>query len=174
MVLENLVPWRRGTSMTSSPFSSSPLASLSSLQHEMNRMFNNMWAAPSLLSQTSHLRDESSTHFYPDVEICEEDGHIEVSAEIPGVSEKDIDVTLSPDGNTLSIKGEKKISKTKSEKDYYCAERAYGAFRRTMTLPSPVNPDKVDAKFRNGVLEIKLSKIDDSSRRVKHIDIKTA
>jgi HSP20 family protein len=134
-------------------------------------MFNNMWSSPSLLSHEG-LSDEAA-FFYPDVEIAETDGHIEVSAEIPGVSEKDIDVTLSPDGTTLSIKGEKKLSKEKREKDYYCAERSYGAFRRTMTLPCPVNPDKVDAKFQHGVLEIKLNKQDDTSKGLKHIAVKS-
>jgi HSP20 family protein len=118
--------------------------------------------------------EEGPSLFYPDIEMSETNGHIEISAELPGVSEKDIDVTLSPDGQTLVIKGEKKLTKEKKEKDYYCAERSYGAFRRTMSLPSSVNPDKVDAKFRNGVLEIKLNKVDDTSKGMKHIDIKAS
>jgi HSP20 family protein len=171
MAIENLVPWRRSSSLTPSAVPSSPLSSISSLQREMNRMFNNLWTSPPMISQ---IGEESTSFFYPDVEMSETDGHIEVSAELPGVSEKDIDVTLSPDGNTLSIKGEKKIAKEKKEKDYYCAERTYGAFRRTMSLPATVNSDKVDAKFRNGVLEIKLNKVDDKSKGIKHIDIKAS
>jgi HSP20 family protein len=135
-------------------------------------MFNNIWSEPSL-SRGGAL-EEGAGFFYPDVEMSETNGHIEISAELPGVTDKDIDVTLSPDGTTLAIKGEKKLSKEKKEKDYYCAERSYGAFRRTMSLPTPVNPDKVDAKFHHGVLEIKLTKVDDSSKGVKHIDIKAS
>ena len=112
--------------------------------------------------------------FSPEVEMSETDGHIEVSAEIPGVTEKDIDVTISADGSTLSIRGEKKLAKEVREKDYYCAERVYGEFRRTLPLPCPVNQDKVEAKFHNGVLEINLTKADASARGVKHIDIKTS
>ena len=137
----------------------------------MNRMFNNIWSSPSFVSQGSML-DEVSSLFRPDVEMSETNGHIEVTVELPGVSEKDIDVTLSADGKYLGISGEKKLSKEKKETDYYCAERVYGAFRRTMSLPSSVNPDKVDAKFHHGVLEIKLDKVDDASKGVKHIDIK--
>ena len=169
MAFEKLVPWRQSGSLTSSPFlnPSESFTSLSSLQSEMNRMFNNMWSSPT----PSILAEEGMPFFHPDVEMSETNGHIEVSAELPGVSEKDIDVTLTPDGKTLSIKGEKRISKEKKEKDYYCAERAYGTFRRTMTLPATVNPDKVEAKFRNGVLEITLNKME-SSKSLKHIDIK--
>jgi HSP20 family protein len=136
----------------------------------MNRMFNNMWSSSPLASQIAPGTE--ATFFHPEVEMSETNGHIDVSAEIPGVSEKDIDLTLSPDGTTLSIKGEKKLSKEKKDKDYYYAERSYGEFRRTMTLPCPVNPDKVDAKFHNGVLEVKLTKVEDSSKGVKRIAIK--
>lgn len=110
--------------------------------------------------------------FIPDVEMSETDGHIHVSAEIPGVSEKDLDITLSPDGTTLSIRGEKKLVKEKQEKDYYCAERTYGEFRRTLAMPSAVKQDGVVAKFTNGVLEIDLTKSDPSSKGIKHIPIK--
>jgi HSP20 family protein len=110
--------------------------------------------------------------------MSETDGHIEVSAEIPGVSEKDIDLTISADGTSLSIRGEKKLAKNKQEKkqekkDYYCAERAYGEFRRTVALPTEVDPDEVEAKFHNGVLEIVLTKADASSK-VKHIAVKAS
>lgn len=170
MNLESLVPWRRNTSLVSDPFSSEPLTSISSLQREMNRMFNNIWSTPSMASRIAPSTE--AAFFHPEVEMSETNGHIEVSAEIPGVTEKDIDLTLSPDGKTLALKGVKKLSKEKKDKDYYYAERSYGEFRRTMTLPSPVNPDKVDAKFHNGVLEIKLTKVEDSSKGVKRIAIK--
>ena len=162
MAFEKLVPWRQSTPP------SDPFTSLSSLQSEMNRMFNNMWSSPT----PSTVVEEGMTFFHPDVEMSETDGHIEVSAELPGVSEKDIDVTLTPDGKTLSIKGEKKTSKETKEKDYYFAERTYGSFRRTMSLPAAANPDKVEAKFRNGVLEITLNKMESSSKGLKHIAIK--
>ncbi len=170
MTLESLVPWRRNTSLLSSdPFSSEPMSAMSSLQREMNRMFNNIWSTPTL-GRPSQLQ-QAGVVFYPDVEVSETDGHIEVSAEIPGVSEKDIDLTISADGTSLSIRGEKKLAKEKKEKDYYCAERVYGEFRRTVTLPCAVDQDKVEAKFHNGVLEIDLTKTDASSK-VKRIAIK--
>ena len=168
MAFEKLVPWRRSIPAISS---ADPFTSLSSLQNEMNRMFNNIWSSPDLPTPMSSLSDETTGIFYPDVEMSETDGHIEVSAELPGVTEKDIAVTLTPDGNTLSIKGEKRTSKEKKEKDYYCAERSYGSSRRTMSLPATVNADKVKAKLRDGVLEVTLEKMEPSSKGVKHIQI---
>jgi HSP20 family protein len=138
-------------------------------------MFNNIWSAPGVIPRNPQLRQDAGTFFSPDVEMSETNGHIEVSAEIPGVSEKDIDLTISQDGTSLSLRGEKKLSKKKEdkEKDYYCAERVYGEFRRTVALPCAVDQDKVEAKFRNGVLEVKLTKTDASSK-VKHIPIKAS
>ncbi len=173
MTIENLVPWRRSTSLAQAPLSATAFPSISSLQREMNRMFNTIWSAsPSLAPQSSLLAEDGSIAFYPEVEMSETDGHIDISAELPGVDEKDIDVMLSQDGNLLTIKGEKKFSKEKQDKDYYCAERSYGVFRRTMSLPTTVNADKVNAKFKNGVLEISLTKVADAAKGVKHIEIK--
>ena len=175
MAFESLVPWRRNTSLIGSdPFGTDPLSPLSSLQREMNRMFNNIWSAPSAMPRSSQLQQSAAgTFFYPDIEMSETDGHIELSAEIPGVSEKDIDLTISQDGKSLSLRGEKKLATEKKEQDYYCAERVYGEFRRTMALPCAVDQDKVEARFHNGVLEVKLTKSDPVSN-VKHIPVKAS
>ena len=175
MAFESLVPWRRrNTSLIGAdPFGTDSLSPFTSLQREMNRMFDNIWSDPSSMSRNPQLRQGAEAFFYPDVEMSETDGHIEVSAEIPGVSEKDIDLTISQDGTSLSLRGEKKLAKEKKEQDYYCAERVYGEFRRTVALPSAVDQNKVDARFHNGVLEVKLTKTDPSSN-VKHIPVKAS
>lgn len=174
MAFENLVPWRRSSSLVGSdPFGTDPLSPFSSLQREMNRMFDNIWSTPGATSMSPQLRQDAGAFFYPDIEMSETDGHIDVSAEIPGVSEKDIDLTISQDGTQLSLRGEKKLAKEKKEQDYYCAERVYGEFRRTVALPCAVNQDKVDARFHNGVLEVKLTKMDPSSN-VKRIPVKAS
>ena len=173
-MIENLVPWRRTTALTSDPFVSEPLSTISSLQREMNRMFNNLWAGPSIGQRRSAFSEVQGMTFVPDIEMSESDGHIFVSAEIPGVSEKDIDVTLSPDGTMLSIRGEKKLAKEKREKDYYCSEREYGEFVRSLSLTTPVDENKIGAKFHNGVLEIDLTKAEGASQGVKHIPVKSS
>lgn len=171
MAFESLVPWRRNTSLAGTdPLGSDPF---SSLQREMNRMFNNFWMTPGPMQKGSPLGQTAGVSFLPDIEMSETNGYIEVSAEIPGVSEKDIELTISQDGSSLSIRGEKKVAKGKKEKekDYYCAERVYGEFKRTLELPCAVDQDKVQAKFSNGVLEVKLTKTD-ASPNVKRIPIK--
>jgi len=172
MSIESLIPWRRQTSLASRPMTEEFFPSITSIQREMNRMFNSIGAFDAVAPRLTAFGEEASGFFYPEIEMSESANRIEVTAELPGVSEKDIDVTLSPDGTSLSIKGEKKSSTEEQEKDYYYAERSYGAFRRTMSLPSPVNPDKVDARFKNGVLSISLKKSGAGAKAAKHIDIK--
>jgi HSP20 family protein len=79
-----------------------------------------------------------------------------VSAELPGMDDEDIEVSLSRD--VLTISGEKKQEKEEKGRDYYRAERSYGSFRRSIPLPAEVNADKVDAVFSKGVLTITLPK----------------
>jgi len=88
----------------------------------------------------------------PSVDIAESDKEITVTAELPGMSEKDVEVLLS-DG-LLTIKGEKKAEKEEKKKNYYMAERSYGSFERSFRLPESVVQDKVSASFENGVLTV--------------------
>ncbi len=94
--------------------------------------------------------------FTPNVDIKDEETRITIEAELPGVSEKDVEVTLS--GDSLIIRGEKKLETEEKEKDYYRVERSYGSFRRSIPLPVEVDGDNVKATFRNGILSITLPK----------------
>jgi len=96
----------------------------------------------------------------PRIDVSETGTELRLTVELPGVEEKDVDVSLS--GNQLTIKGEKK-SEQEDKKDedgrvFHRVERSYGAFQRTMTVPFDVDPDKVSAQFRDGVLTITLPK----------------
>ena len=106
----------------------------------------------------------------PLIDVTESDATIEVTAEIPGVDEKDIDVSLNDD--VLTIKGEKKSETKTEEKDYRMVERAYGAFERSIRLPCQVKEDKIDAAFKNGVLTVKLPKSPEAKEKVKKIAVK--
>jgi len=79
-----------------------------------------------------------------------------VKAEVPGMKEEDIDVSVV--GDTLIIRGEKKAEAEVKEEDYYCCERSYGSFFRSVALPSTVDAKKIEASYDNGVLEITLPK----------------
>lgn len=111
----------------------------------------------------------SADRWFPSVDISEGKKEITVKAEIPGVEAKDIDISLS--GKLLTIKGEKKHEKEEKEENYYRMERSYGSFNRTIELPAEVDPEKVDASYKKGVLKIELKKTRESE--TKKIEIKS-
>ncbi len=101
----------------------------------------------------------------PDIDVCETDQEVRICAELPGVSEDDIDLSLSDD--MLTIRGEKKFERKDEKENYHFTERAYGTFQRALRLPYPVDPDKVRADFDNGVLTVTLPKGPEQDRNRK-------
>jgi len=92
----------------------------------------------------------------PAIEVFDKEDKFVVKAEVPGMKEDDIDVSVV--GDTLTIRGEKKAETEVKEEDYYCCERSYGSFSRSIALPSHVDANKIDADYENGVLEVSLPK----------------
>ena len=88
--------------------------------------------------------------------MAENDNAYIVTAELPGIDPKDIDISL--EGNVLTLRGEKKEESEKKDKNYHRVERRYGSFVRSLTLPAEVNADKIEADYRNGLLEVTLPK----------------
>ena len=107
----------------------------------------------------------------PAVSVAETNDTFEVTAELPGVDEKDINVSL--DDNQLVISGEKKAESTKEEKDWHVQERSYGSFYRSMSLPFEPEDGAVDAHFDKGVLHLTIKKPAKAIKTTKTIDIKT-
>jgi HSP20 family protein len=107
----------------------------------------------------------------PRIDVVEGKDGIEVTAELPGVDEKDIDLTLA--NRTLTIKGEKKSERNEAdkEKNWHFVERSYGAFSRSIALPYDPDPSKVEAKFDKGVLHVRLPKPADMAKKEKKIEI---
>jgi HSP20 family protein len=102
----------------------------------------------------------------PSVDIEEKDNEIVVKADIPGVSEKDLEVRL--ENNTLTLKGERKFEKEDKQKGYHRIERGYGSFVRSFALPAAVDADKVQAHYKDGVLTVTLPKTEAAkARKVK-------
>jgi HSP20 family protein len=93
-----------------------------------------------------------------------------VTAELPGARPEDIEISLS-DG-VLTVKGEKKTEKEDKQKNYHMMERSYGAFQRSFRLPTEVDPDKVEARFENGLLKITLLKAPQAQSKVRKIEVK--
>lgn len=105
----------------------------------------------------------------PSVDIAETDKSYDVTADLPGVSEKDINVELKDD--VLTVSGEKKEESEKKEKDYRLSERRFGSFKRSFRLPSGVDEEKVSAKFKDGVLKVVLPKTAEAQTKSRKIEI---
>lgn len=105
------------------------------------------------------------------VDVHEGDKHVEVTVELPGIEEKDLELTLHRD--SLTIKGEKKQESEKKEGNFHRVERSYGSFQRTIALPCEVEDEKAEANYKKGVLHVKLPKKKDSGQERKKISIKS-
>ena len=103
----------------------------------------------------------------PLVDVIDKKDSILVKAELPGVDKKDVKISLSE--NILTIRGERKEEKEIKKEDYYCCERAFGTYSRTIALPVEVDKTKAKATFKNGILEITLPKIEET--KTKEIEI---
>ena len=135
-----LTPWRRRSGELTKPYRD--------IYDFMDRFFSR---APF---------GEFTTEWVPSVDVSETDGEITVRAELPGMDSKDLDVNVA--GDLLSIKGEKKEEEEKKDKGYYFSESYFGSFQRNIRLPSEVQSDKVQAKFKDGILNITLPKSEET------------
>jgi HSP20 family protein len=106
------------------------------------------------------------------VDVAETEKTLEVTAELPGVNEKEIDVSLV--GDMLTIKAEKKSDKEEKTKDYHLVERTYGTFERSMRLPFKADPAKIEAKFDKGVLKLVVQKPAEAQTKTQKIEVKAA
>jgi HSP20 family protein len=172
MAIGNLVPWRWGSlrSFDEDRSFDGFRAEMDSLHRSIDRLFADAWGgnfAPSLLSETW-----TTGKITPSLDVGEDDKSFRVSVELPGMSDKDVAVTV--DDRTLTIRGEKKEEKEKKDKDVFRRERAYGSFRRTIELPANIDSAKIEAKFKDGVLTIDLPKTKEAQERVKQIPVKAA
>ena len=148
---------------------------LSSFRREFDRLFDDFTAvsgqrAGSILSAEPFGRSEFGLGQLPAVDIVEHDKDYQVTAELPGMGEKDIDVKFA-DG-VLTIKGEKKEESEEQQKDYYRSERRFGAFQRSFRVPDGVDGDKIEANVKDGVLTVLLPKSSEAQKREKKLQIK--
>lgn len=142
-----------------------------SLHREIDKVFNEFtrgFAVP------VHGREERNGGLVlsPRIDVSETDTAVEVTAELPGVSDEELDVSLSD--NVLTIKGEKTSEKEETKKDYHLVERSYGAYQRSIRLPCEVDQEKIDAKFDKGVLTIVLPKSPETKAKTQKISVTSA
>ncbi len=150
-----------------------------SLRREVNQLFEDFdrgsWMSPfsgSIFEIEPFWRREVAWGTAPSVDIVEKDNAYEVTAELPGMDEKNVEVKLANGG--LTIKGEKREEKEEKKKDYYLHERHFGSFERCFAVPEGVETDKVEASFKKGVLTVTLPKKPEAQKREKKIEIKAA
>ncbi|MGA1846994.1 Hsp20/alpha crystallin family protein [Deferribacter abyssi] len=143
------------------PAVTSPFRELLTFQEEINKLFDDFFKVPKTLDDVAK--------FIPDIDIAETKDAFIIKADLPGLSEKDIEVSLT--NNILTIKGERKEEKEEKDKNYYRKERVFGSFLREIQIPKKVQSDKVKAKFKNGVLEIKLPKAEEEKEKTVKIEV---
>jgi HSP20 family protein len=114
----------------------------------------------------------SFTFAAPAIDMSEDENAYKISAELPGLDAKDVDVSVS--GNMLVLKGDKRQEREEKEKNYYVSERAYGSFQRAFELPASVDRQKISADVSKGVLTITLPKTPDAQKQQKKIEVKSA
>jgi HSP20 family protein len=138
-----------------------------SLQREIDRLFDDFTRGFPSFSTTA---GSGGQELLPAMDVTETDTEIELTAELPGLEEKDVQINLAD--NVLTIRGEKKSERDEKTKDYRVVERSYGSFYRTLELPAGVDPDKIKASIAKGVLKVVVPK--PAPAQVKSIAVKTA
>ena len=169
MQISDLIPWGRHKNKSPSTEDNDSANPLVSLQRDINHVFEDFWHK--VESGWTGRRDAMGM-FGPSTDITETDKSVDVSVELPGMTQDDIDISLSHEA--LTIRGEKKIEREEERKGVYMSERSYGSFYRTVPLPAGVDADKADATFKNGVLTVSLPKTPEAQAKIKHIPVKAA
>jgi len=141
------------------------------LHREMDRLFENAFRGIGIPPFRSDLFTPLSAAemLKPQVDIGATDKEYTVTVEVPGVSQKDVKIEVAD--NTMTIRGEKKQEKKEKDKNYYRVERSYGSFQRVLSLPEDADQENIKAKFKDGVLTIKMSRKALPESAVKKIEI---
>lgn len=130
-----------------------PFRDLVSLREAMDRLFEESVVRPRGTALTPGMRGALAVDMY------ETDEDVVVKASVPGIDVEDLDISVT--GDTLTIKGESQAEEEVEEENYFCRERWYGAFSRSVTIPASVEADKAEADFEDGVLTLRLPKAEE-------------
>lgn len=143
-----ITPWR-------------PLREIEDIERRLEELFERPWPPWGRAA-------EEEKGWMPALDVFEKEDKLVVKAELPGMKEEDIEVSVS--GDTLNIKGEKKSESEVKEENYYRSERSYGSFFRSVPIPSTVDAKKIEANYEDGVLEVTLPKI--ATEKPKKVAVK--
>jgi HSP20 family protein len=141
-----------------------PAREMQTIQQEMNRLFNTFY------DPSGNPRNgETQRTWIPPMDLVEEQDHFIVRADLPGMSEEEVNIEL--EDNVLTISGERTRSQEERKEGYYRLERASGRFARSLTLPEAVDPESVSARLENGVLELTIPKPEERKPRRVAINV---
>jgi HSP20 family protein len=140
-----------------------PIRELERMRKEMDHLWN------SFFEERPRLKAEEVREWFPSLDVVETKDNIVVKAEIPGMDPKEIDISLS--NEILTIKGEKKQEKEEKEENYHLIERTHGKFVRSVRLPGEVKSEKINASYKNGVLNITLPKSEEAKQKEVKIKV---
>ena len=136
-----------------------PLQEMETLRRQMDRMFEEL----------AQVNRESGGNWTPAIELHDNENNLTLRAEIPGVEGKDLDIQVTRE--TVSISGEHRYEKQSEENGFYHSELRYGKFQRTVQLPVPIQNDKVEAEFKNGILSLTLPKAEELQKKVVKVNV---
>jgi HSP20 family protein len=139
-----------------------PSRDLTDIQSEVNRLFDSFFGRPTQAATQERV-------WAPAVDMYETKDELVVTAELPGLSEKDINLSIT--GDVLVVKGERRWNQEVKQESYYRGERWFGRFERTIPLPIPVQAEKVKASYRDGVLTVSLPKVEEIKPKEIKIDV---
>jgi HSP20 family protein len=141
-----------------------PAREITSLQSEMNRLFNTFFDTPTTGGNGGSVR-----RWVPSMDLVETDEHFVLRADLPGLSEEDVSIEL--EDNVLTVSGERKAQHEEKKEGFYRMERSFGQFRRSLTLPDGVDADAIAATFDRGVLEVRIPKPEERKPRTVAIKV---
>lgn len=136
-----------------------PFHEMETLRRQMDRVFDEL----------AQVNPDRATVWSPAIELQDRENSLILRAEIPGVEGKDLDIQVTREG--VSISGEHRYEKQTEEKGFYHSEFRYGKFQRTVQLPVPIQNDKVEAEFKNGILTLTLPKLEELQRKVVKVNV---
>ncbi len=163
-MIHDLIPWRDRDE-------DGNIRTLSRLQRDIDSIFDDFFRSGGIASAPARFPDKGAV-LAPKLDVAETDKGYHLSVELPGVSEKDVDVSLHE--GVLTIRGEKKAEEKKEGKNWHRVERTYGSFQRSVSLPKEIDEDAVSASFKHGVLSIDVPKSEKKKNNSKKIEVKAS
>ena len=140
-----------------------PVRELTSLQSEMNRLFNTFFETPTTGNGTGTGTGGGVRRWVPPMDLVETDEHFVLRADLPGLSEGDVAIEL--EDNVLTVSGERTAEHEDKQEGFYRMERSFGQFRRSLTLPEGIDAERIAATFDKGVLEVRVPKPEERKPR---------